>query len=510
MRNRARLASMPAPQKASKIAIGSIMHESNSFNSEKTGLSDFHCRTGEDAAATFQEWAIGNSEVAGFIEEGERLGFDFVPAVYASATPKGPVTADAFEELTAQLVRPVRERKDLDGMLLALHGAMYTEEFPHADEEIVRRVRAAVGPELPLVVTHDFHANISPAIVELSDVLLTYQQNPHLDTKQRGARAAWILSRMLAGEARPFQAIVKPPMLWNIVHQNTWQEPLKSITEASMELERHPGILAASVAGGYQYNDVPFVGPSVVVAADADAALASREAARLADCMWQKRGEIRLHLPDAASAVAAAIDADAFPVALFDVGDNVGGGAAADETALLAELLRQNAKGWVVVLYDPAAVTCAKSIGIGNPWNGAVGGHSASSVTEPVTVRGTVRSLHNGRFVETEVRHGGHRYWDMGHCAVIEEERSTRDDLSLLLLTSERSSPFSLHQLMACGIYPERQKILAVKGTIAPRAAYEKVAAKIQLVDTPGVTSANPIRFVFRRARAGISGLNSD
>ena len=500
---------MSAEHRVRKIAIGSIMHESNSFNTEPTSLSDFRFRQGPDVKATLADWATGNSEVAGFIEEGARVGFDLIPTIYAAATPKGPVTSDAFEELTAQLIRSVREKlSGLDGVLLALHGAMYTEEFPQADEEIVRRLRTALGRDIPLVVTHDFHANISPALVELTDVLITYQQNPHIDTKQRGTLAASILSRMLAGEIKPRQALVKPPLLWNIVHQNTSQEPLKSVTTASIELERHPGILAASVAGGYQYNDVPYVGPSVIVVTDDDEALALREAQRLSDMMWEKRAEIRLNLPDAASAVAAAIRSDRFPVALFDVGDNVGGGASADETTLLEEFLRQHAKGWVAVLNDPDAVASAKSAGIGGIFDMAVGGRTPSSVTTPVPVKGTVRSLHQGNFIETGVRHGGHRYWDMGHCAVIEVEGSTRDDLNLLLLTSERSSPFSLHQLIVCGIYPERQKILAVKGTVAPRAAYEPVAASIQLVDTPGATSVNPERFVFHRARPGIGGLN--
>jgi microcystin degradation protein MlrC len=482
--------------------MGSIMHESNSFNAEPTALQDFLFRSQDD-------WSSGNSEVAGFMETGRQLEFQLIPTIYASATPKGPVTAGAFEELTTRLIEPIKKIEELDGIFLALHGAMYTEEFPQADEEIVRRLRAAVGSAVPLVVTHDFHANVSPAIVELCDVLITYQQNPHTDTKQRGARAASILARMLIGEVRPRQALAKPPLLWNIVHQNTSQGPLKSITDASKELEQQPGILAASVACGFQYNDVPYVGPSVIVVADGDSELALHEAQRLSDLMWDKRDAISLDLPDASSAVADARRSDAFPVALFDVGDNVGGGAPGDETVLLGELLRQETKGWVVVLHDPAAVARAKAIGVGGAWNRAVGGCSASSVTKPVTVKGTVRSLHLGRFVETAVRHGGHRYWDMGHCAVIEEEHSTRDDLNLLLLTSERCAPFSLHQLIACGICPESQKILTVKGTVAPRAAYEPISARIQLVDTPGVTSANPNRFVFRRARAGIAGLNA-
>jgi microcystin degradation protein MlrC len=129
-------------------------------------------------------------------------------------------------------------------------------------------------------------------------------------------------------------------------------------------------------------------------------------------------------------------------------------------------------------------------------------------MTAPVSITGVVRSLHRGTFVEPGVRHGGHRDWDMGPSAVIEEQSSTPEDLNLLLLTSRRTSPFSLHQLISCGISPERQKILVVKGTVAPRAAYEPVAARIQLVDTPGVTAVNPARFSFHRARPGIWGLN--
>ena len=64
----------------------------------------------------------------------------------------------------------------------------------------------------------------------------------------------------------------------------------------------------------------------------------------------------------------------------------------------------------------------------------------------------------------------------------------------------------SIHQLVSCGIYPERQKILVAKGTVAPRAAYEPVSAKVVLVDTPGTTSVNPKRFQFKRARAGDLG----
>jgi microcystin degradation protein MlrC len=136
-----------------------------------------------------------------------------------------------------------------------------------------------------------------------------------------------------------------------------------------------------------------------------------------------------------------------------------------------------------------------------------VGGKTDDLHGKPVRVRGRVKALHDGRYVETEVRHGGGRYWDMGHTAVIEAEGSTPDLLNLLLVTAKRSSPNSLHQLISNGVYPQRQRMLVVKGAIAPRAAYEPVAAQIIEVDTPGVTAVNPKRFTYRHVRRPLFGL---
>jgi microcystin degradation protein MlrC len=491
------------------VAIASIMHESNSFNPDLTVLSDFEFRYCDSVEDTLRNWSAGDTEVAGMVDEGTRAGFEIVPILYAGATPKGPVEEQAFEELCSRLVKGLSAINRLDGVLLALHGAMFTNAFPHADEEIARRVRKAIGADVPLVVTHDFHANIPPGMVECTDALITYQQNPHIDTRSRGVRAASILARMLRGEAKPRQVLVKPPLLWNIAFQNTLQDPLKTITDASIEMESKPKVLAASVAGGYQYNDAPHMGPSVVVVSDGDIGVAEANSQLLSDMMWERREATKLDLPDAARAVKEAMASDSFPVALFDVGDNIGGGATGDETTILAELLAQKASGWVVVIYDPAAVKAAKSAGIGGKFSRDVGGRCQGVQSGPVKVDGKVRSLHTGRYIETEVRHGGQRYWDMGHTAVIEVDGSSPDDLTLLVLTEERSSPNSLHQLISCGIYPERQKILVAKGTVAPRAAYDPIAARVILVDTPGVTAVNPKRFHFERARRDLWGMES-
>ena len=490
-----------------RVAIAALTHESNSFNPAPTTLADFKVELPAPGVDLVAAWAKNMNEMAGFIAASQSH-FTLIPLLYANATPKGAVSNEAFETLTGHLTRGLQQAGKLDGVYLALHGALFTEAFPQGDEEIVRRVRGAIGKDIPLVVTHDFHANISPEMPKYVNALVVYKTNPHLDTKERGMQAAGILRRTLNKEVKPVTVVVKPPMIYNIVFQHTESEPLQPIKQASIDLEKsNPKVLAASISGGYQYNDCQWMGPSVTVVTDNDPALAQREAQRLADQMWGTRDRIKLNLPGAATAVRDAMAATKFPVALFDIGDNIGGGSAGDSTFLLDELVRQKAQGWVMVIADPAAVEAAQGAGIGGAFDMPVGGKTDQAHGQPVRVTGIVKSLHLGQYIETAVRHGGRRYWDLGHAAVIQVSGSTPELESLLLVTAKRSSPDSLNQLISCGIYPERQRILVAKGTVAPRAAYEPVAAKIQMVDTPGATSVNPARYTFKRLRPGLFGV---
>ncbi|MBI3695487.1 MAG: M81 family metallopeptidase [Acidobacteria bacterium] len=491
-----------------RIAIGGISHESDSFNPAKTGLADFNRRPTAPRETVLEEWLKASDTVSGYVEGARRFDLDLYPLLVAGAQPKGPVTDQAFNTLLGDLIRQLQAGPKYDGLLAPLHGAMVVESYPHGDAELVRRLREAMGADFPIVVTHDFHANVTPEIVKWSTALITYKENPHIDPRERGVQAAEIMARTVRGQVKPVQVVVKPPMLYNIVFQYTKRPPLLPIVEESRRLEKNPKILAVSVSGGYQYADVPQIGPSVVVVTDNDRPLAQREAQRLSDMLWATRDKLVLKLPEAAAAVKQAMAGDKFPVALIDMGDNIGGGSSGDGTFLLEELIKQRATGWVVVIADREAVAAAVGAGIGGAFDMPVGGKTDQFHGKPVRVRGKVKSLHDGQYIETEVRHGGARYYNMGLTAVIEAEGSTRDLANLLLVTTQRSSPNSLHQLISNGVYPQRQKILTVKGAIAPRAAYEPIAARIIEVDTPGLTAVNPARFTYKLARRPLFGLD--
>ncbi len=500
------------PAQKPVVAIGGIVHETNTFNASKTDMAVFE-ESIRGASGILRGQAIvdelsdSNDTMTGFIQGAAANGLEVYPTILAGPQTLGTVNGDTFDALTQELIERLQSTPKLDGILLFLHGTMVAESHPHADAEVVRRIRAQLGDGIPIVVAHDFHANVSEEIVKLTTALVTYKQNPHLDAKQAGEQAARILADTIAGRVKPVQAIEKPPMMYNLIFQNTYAEPFKSVTDESIRLERNPKILAASVPGGYQWSDIPAMGPSVIVVTDNDPELARREAKRLADMLWGTRDKLRLDMPDPAEAVRRAMAAPKFPVSLMDAGDNIGGGSPGDSTLILDELLKQKATGWVVVMCDPEANEAAFRVGVGGAFDALVGGKTDSQHGKPVRVRGRVRSLSDGRFLETEARHGGGRDWDMLPTAVVEVEGSTRDLPNIVMLTRKRIIPFSLHQLISQGIYPERQRILVAKGTIAPRAAYEPISAEVIAVDSPGVTAVNPRYFEFRNVREGLFGM---
>jgi microcystin degradation protein MlrC len=484
-----------------RIAIASIIHESNTFAVHPTRLTDFHVQRGQ---AMIDHYAPTFHEVAGYIAGADEYDYELRPLLAASATPAGAVTSEAFETLVGELLEQLRSAlPEIDGLLLALHGAMVAEDFPQADGEVVRRVRQLVGADFPVVVTHDYHGNVPEQLVQDATALLIYKTCPHIDQRERGLQAAELIVRTIRGEVKPVSAIVKPEVIFNIAFHNTSKGPMQPLMQAAIELERQPGILAASVAAGYQYADVPAMGPSIVIVADGDAALAQREAARIGQMMWDAREQLIPHLATPAEAVRMAMNATQTPVSLFELGDNVGGGSAADATIILKELINQNAEGWVVAIYDPESVQTCVQAGIGGQVSLRVGGKTDNMHGPTLPIQGRVRTLHDGTYEETERRHGGGRYFDQGLTAVVEVPKRGEPGKrgGLLVLDSKRTPPMSIHQITCVGIVPQQQRILVAKGAVAPRAAYEPVSAQIIEVDTAGATAISRPPEEFQRAR---------
>ena len=468
------------------------MHESNTFYPIPTTREMFRDTCLVSGREVISHWGEAHHEIGGMLEVLPAQGLETVPLLTGTAMPSGPVEEEAYEEILAEILDRI-SGESLDGLLLALHGAMVAEHVRDADGRTAASIRQLVGPDLPIVMTLDLHANVSPLMIESVTATTIYRTYPHLDQRERGREATRILAETLEGRIQPVQALVKPPLCISILAQGSRYEPIADLYRRMEELIEQEGIVSASIAPGFAYADVEEMGPGFLVVTDGDGPRARKGALGLARRAWERRDELTLLGTPIGQAVQDAMSGDAGPVTLLDVGDNVGGGSPADGTLILEEVIRTGSGPALVVLFDPAAVQACVASGVGTEVSLVVGGKSDDLHGPPIPIRGRVRCLHDGAFVEEEPRHGGARYNNQGLTALVETGEG-----HAIVLNSLRMAPMSLEQVLSLGIKPNSYRILVAKGAIAPMAAYEPVSSRIVYVDTPGITSANPAHFEYR------------
>jgi microcystin degradation protein MlrC len=478
-----------------RVGIIVFLHESNTFVAQPTTLRHFEenlLAVGEEVRRKLDG---SHHEAAGFFQGLQEAGVDAVPIFAARATPYGTIAAETLDTLIRLMLAELEQAGELDGLLVAPHGATVSESQRDADGYWLGLLRARLGRGKPIIGTLDPHANLSPAMVEATDALTAYRTNPHLDQRERGLEAARLMARTLRGEIRPTQAAALPPMAMDIERQHTAEPPCRPLYALADRMLARPGVLANSILLGFPYADVAEMGSAALVVTDNDRQLAQRCASELGDYLWQHRREfVGEHL-----GIETAVDrAAAWPgrVCLLDMGDNVGGGSPGDGTVLAHALHQRTMDGAFVCLYDPHAVEQAERAGAGAAIALHVGGKTDRLHGEPLAATFTVLGLYDGRFRETQPRHGGWSEFDMGRTAVVR----TGHGLTVML-TSKRVAPFSLEQLRCCQLDPAGFKVLVAKGVNAPVAAYREVCDHFLRVNTPGVTCADMTRLDFHHRR---------
>ncbi len=287
------------------------------------------------------------------------------------------------------------------------------------------------------------------------------------------------------------QTLAVPRVAISIDRQETAAEPCRSLYALAEEIMRRPGVLSASIGLGFPYADVPQMGSTAWVVTDRDAVLARRYADELANYLVTHRQDFKhgLLAPESAVREIAATDER---VCLLDVGDNAGGGGPADGT-ILPRLLHDHAVGRsLVLLFEPVAQAEARRAGVGQSVTLSMGAKSMPGMGEPLTLPVRVVSLHDGRFHDPIPSHGGRTDYDMGEAAIVETERGMT-----ILLFSLRIPPYSLQQLLSCGLDPQSFRVFVAKGVNAPLGAYRPVVSRFIRCNTPGPTCADMTQLTF-------------
>jgi microcystin degradation protein MlrC len=476
-----------------RVAIGQFMEETNTFVRQRADVEHFKATQllyGPDIVTRLRGT---RAEIGGVLEVLEAARVDVVPTVAANAVSSGPVTRKTFEHMKTALLN--RLAAPVDGVLLALHGAMVLEDDPDGEGALLAAVRAHVGPRVPVVASLDLHATITARMVEAADALVGYDTYPHVDLYETGMKAARLLLRALAGEVRPVTLFARAPMLVPAEGQGTAMEPMAGLLAEAKRLEARPGVLAVSIFPVQPWLDIPGTGFSVM--AVADGAERAREiepvVRQLAWRAWESRRRFEAALLEVDDAIRRALAAEGGPFVLSESADSTGSGSPGDSAHLLERLLALGVDApCLTTVVDAPAVARAIEAGVGHELATTVGGTLDPRYNRPVPVRGRVRILSDGRFTGSDRKSRGVEF-RMGRAAVIEAG-------PIAILATERPA-FTVDPAFyrSVGLEPTTAKIVGVKSPLQFRDGYGPLARACWVVDTPGPSTARFDRLEWHR-----------
>ena len=472
-----------------RILIGMMMHETNTFSAVKTTLKDFDPLYGEELIHALKGTRSG---IGGFIDVLEKHGAEIIPTIGAGATPSGPLANKDYKNIVNTILKAATDSKPVDGVLLALHGAMIAEDVPDAEGTLLKKIHEAIGPRVPIIITLDLHGLISKLIVDNCDAIFGYDTNPHIDMYERGVEAAETIIKTIKGDIAPVVAFKKLPMLPPTINQRTTEGPMVKLREKARRYEKMKGVLNVCIFPAFAYTDVERVGSAVVAVTDANRELAQRISDELGAAMFACREEFLKPLTPIEEAVNRAITAPEGPIILADVADNPGGGAPGDGTEILRELIKRNAKNvGVACIKDPEAVAKAIEVGVSGQLDMRIGGKTDHNHGDPIRVKGTIRTITDGSFVHKSGEVGVTE--NVGRTAVIDIDGIE------VILTEKSHAPNDPEIYRRNGIEPTDKKILLLKSRGHFRAAYEPFSKEVIEVDGPGLTTPNLKRFTYTK-----------
>lgn len=474
-----------------KIAIGEVMHETNTFRPGITEIAAFQARQWEHGEMIRQRHTGVRDSLGGMLAGGARLGVELVPTFAATAEPSATIGRDAFATLQRELLTGLAGAGPVDAVCLSLHGAGSAEGCDDIEGALLAAVRAFIGPDVPLVVTLDLHGHLTQAMLEHATILLNCHEYPHVDLYERGEEAVDLAVKLVRGEVAPVTHAVTLPML--LPPATTLTGPGAAITAACYAREAHPAVIDCALVHGFPHTDVPICSTAIIVTTNGEPEMAQRIAEEMATTVWDMREQFRDTFPDPAAAVAQALSHPAAPVVIAEISDNPGGGAPGDGTYLLRALLSANAPHTTFgFITDAEVARAAHAAGAGATIRIALGGKSDDLHGEPVVTDAYVKALTDGRFRLTNPMGAGSEV-NLGPMA-----RLVMGNVDVLV-ASERAQTLDPEVFLLHGIDVTRYQVVALKSQQHFRGGFAGVAGTIIRTDSPGATTSTLANLPYRR-----------
>lgn len=477
-----------------RVAVGQLAQETNHFVPMRTELADFAARLLLEGEAVLTGWGAARVEVPGFLSVLREAGAEAVPLIAAGADSGGPVSRAAFEALLGRMLARLDAAGPVDGVLLALHGAMVLEDCDDPEAEIIARVRARLRPAIPIGVSLDLHAHVTPAMLQPGVHLVGYRAYPHIDMFETGMRTAELLLDRLAGRRRTAMGLAKRPMVVSPVRARTVDAPLSEVVAMADAMQADGRLLHAALFPVQPWLDVPDLGFAALTIAE-DETAARQAAETLAEAAFARRHGFEPALAPLTEAIGIGLAGPGMTL-IGDVGDGPTGGAAADRTDVLRALLAAGAEragGPVLLtLCDPPAAEAAHRTGVGAALDVVLGGHFTSAPRVALRVR--VQSLSDGAFVALDAGATGFVFRH-GPSAVLAHG-------SLRIAVRARPGwEWDTNLYRSLGLDPAAAQMVFVKSSGHFRVAFEPLAARTLMANTDGPTVGDMRRVKWTRVR---------
>ncbi|MEI1249909.1 M81 family metallopeptidase [Rhizobium aouanii] len=367
-----------------RIAVGGIHIECSTYNPVLNEEKDFRVVRGE---------ALLEAPYFAFLRDYDA---EFLPTVHARAIAGGPVSRATYEAFKGEFLERLKPMLPLDGLYLAMHGAMYVEGMEDAEGDWISAARALVGKDCTVSASYDLHGNVTQRIIDALDIYSTYRTAPHIDVEETMRRSVSMLVKSLKTGEKPLVLWAPIPVVLPGERTSTVDEPAKSLYQMLPGIDAIDGVWDASLMVGYVWADEPRATAAAIMTGT-DRAVLEREARRLARAYWDAREDFVFGCETGSveECVERAIASPTAPVVLAESGDNPTGGGVGDRADVLAELIAREATGVVFAgIADKAGTEACYAAGIGAELELSVGASLDTKGSRPVIARFIVKFLH--------------------------------------------------------------------------------------------------------------------
>ncbi len=494
-----------------RVLTGLFGHESNAFSRLPTALANFEkylLAYGDDVPAKIKGASI---EPAGVEQAAEEYGWELVRTVVAWATPSGPVAQDAWDACAGAILDAAMSKGPFDGVLLNMHGAMATVEYDDAEGELLKQLRAIIGPGVPVAITLDLHANVTDLMTEHADIICAYRTYPHIDQIETSRRAAAVLERAMQGEVKPVCVTARRDTIEGLDDgRTTTDNPMTQLLERASGVEAsNPGVLLISVQAGFTPANLYEAGPTVSVTGNGEDPKFRAIAEEYMDYAWETRhfdSNTYLSTDETVQEIRRLLaeGAGKGPIVVADFSDNPGSGAYGDSTLMLAGLLDanfENACFGTICDQDAAAELVAAGEGATVTVN--LGGKVDATFGAPLELTGTVTKVTDGTYVAQGPRWKGVTH-NLGPTAVFKVGGME------IVVASNRVQLTEVEAFTHAGIDPRERDIVAVKSMQHFRAAFAPLAREILICDSGALSTKDISKLPFTRLRRPIYPLDLD